>query len=168
MKTPTLHDLLERYKIDVELFNIEDTFDIENMAYKRKEIINRFNELTKKEKMEFLMIDSKFNTHVPEIKKRYPKLYELVIKPANEEKKQILAKSKDISIGSELIGTIAGRSGVSKKTVEKNLRSVFRLILEELEEKGVVKIPGIGMFKAEEEEIIFIPDSRITKKASSV
>ena len=89
METLSIQDLLKRYKIDVELLNLEDTFDLENMAYKRKDILEKFNELTEEEKKEFLEIDKEFQRYVPEIKKLYPRLYELVIKPVNNKLEKI-------------------------------------------------------------------------------
>ncbi len=64
-------ELLRRYKIDIEHINLEDTFDLENMFYKRKELIKRFNTLTLKELSEFLKLEKEIAKHIPEIKKRY-------------------------------------------------------------------------------------------------
>ncbi len=89
MKTLNIQDLLKRYKIDVELLNLEDTFDLENMAYKRKYILERFDTLTEEEKNEFFRVDEKFQKHIPEIKKLYPKLYELVIEPTDKKLKKL-------------------------------------------------------------------------------
>ncbi|NPA58518.1 MAG: hypothetical protein GXN94_04395 [Aquificae bacterium] len=92
-----MQTLLERYRIDVELFHIEDTFDIENMAYKRKEIIENFTRLSEKEKKEFFRIDSVFKKYIPQIKKTYPQLYELVIKPANSKIEKLTSSKKETS-----------------------------------------------------------------------
>ena len=78
-------ELLRRYKIDVEYINLEDTFDLENVFYKRQELIKRFNTLTLKELSEFLKLEKEITKHIPEIKKRYSFFYEKVIEPATKE-----------------------------------------------------------------------------------
>lgn len=88
MKTLNIQELLRRYKIDVDLFDIEDTFDVEDMAYKRKEILDKFDSLTQRQKKEFLDIDKKFMEYIPKIKEKYPRLYDLVIKSVNEDLKE--------------------------------------------------------------------------------
>ena len=39
-------ELLRRYKIDVEHINLEGTFELVNVFYKRQELIKRFDTLT--------------------------------------------------------------------------------------------------------------------------
>ncbi len=78
-------ELLRRYKIDVEYINLEDTFDLENVFYKRQELIKRFNTLTLKELSEFLKLEKEITKHIPGIKKRYSFFYEKVIEPVTKE-----------------------------------------------------------------------------------
>ena len=68
-------ELLRRYKIDVEFINLEDTFDLENMFYKRQELIKRFNTLTLEELSEFLKLEKEITKHIPDIKRRYNLFY---------------------------------------------------------------------------------------------
>ena len=62
-------ELLRRYKIDVEFINLEDTFDLENMFYKRQELIKSFDTLTLEELSEFLKLEKEITKHIPEIKR---------------------------------------------------------------------------------------------------
>jgi len=76
-------ELLRRYKIDVEYINLEDIFDLENVFYKRQELIKRL--LTLEELSLFLKLEKEIAKYIPEIKKRYRLFYEKVIEPATKE-----------------------------------------------------------------------------------
>ena len=103
MKDLSIGDLLDKYKIDVEQFNIKDGSNIESiksMLYKRKKIVEIFEEridkLSEEEKnqfFEFLKVDDKFlEQHIPDIRAFYPELYELEIEPVDYKILKLLEK----------------------------------------------------------------------------
>ena len=155
MKTLSIQDLLKRYKIDVELFNLEDTFDLENMAYKRRNILEKFSELTEEEKKEFLEIDKEFQKYIPEIKELYPRLYELVIEPVNKKLEKINKQDnyytphipRKFGHENNLIMKVAMHTGLPYEKVYRCLNTTLSVILNELRKKTIVEIEGLGTFK---------------------
>ncbi|RUM62276.1 MAG: hypothetical protein DSY59_00515 [Persephonella sp.] len=96
MKTLDMQDLLKQYKIDVEFiedFIDNDPVEIQEVFYKRMEILKHFDELNWKEVKEFLKIEKLLDKYLPTIKEKYPLLYEKIIEPENK-----LLKNKLIEI----------------------------------------------------------------------
>jgi len=87
MKTQNMENLLEQYKVDVDFlkdFIGNDTVELQEIFYKRKEILENFEELTIKQLKTFLKTEKKLGKYLPEIKEKYPYLYEKIIQPENE------------------------------------------------------------------------------------
>ncbi|WP_456383769.1 hypothetical protein [Persephonella sp.] len=85
MKTINTQDLLRFYRIDVEHIDLDDTFELEDLFFKRKALIERFNTLTVEEVIEFFRLEKQLQKFIPQVKKRYPRFYEKVIKPTTDE-----------------------------------------------------------------------------------
>ncbi len=95
MKTLNTQELLKHYKIDVEFIDLENTFELEDLFFKRKEIVKRFNSLTLDEIVEFFKLEKELTKYLPEIKRRYKLFYEKVIKPTNYELQEKLRFIKE-------------------------------------------------------------------------
>jgi len=85
-----MQDLLRQYKIDVK--NVKDFIDndpveIQELFYRRNEILKNFDNLTWKEIKEFLSIEKELSKYLKKIKQKYPLLYEKIIGPQNEDLK---------------------------------------------------------------------------------
>lgn len=85
-----IQDLLEQYKIDVKYvkdFIDNDPVEIQELFYRRNEILKNFDNLTWKEIKEFLSIEKELSKYLKEIKQKYPLLYEKIVEPQNEDLK---------------------------------------------------------------------------------
>jgi len=90
MKTLDMQELLKQYKIDVEFieeFLDNDDVEIEELFYRRGEILKNFDDLTWKQLKEFLNSEKTLDRFLNEIRKRYPRLYEKVVEPQNKQLK---------------------------------------------------------------------------------
>jgi len=95
MKTLNTQEFLKHYKIDVEFIDLEDTFELEDLFFKRREIVKRFNSLTLDEIVEFFKLEKELANYLPEIKRRYKLFYDKVIKPTNYELQEKLKFIKE-------------------------------------------------------------------------
>ncbi len=87
MRTLDMQELLKQYKIDVEFikdFIDNDDVEIEELFYRRGEILKHFDELTWKQVKEFLNNEKILDKFLYQIKEKYPLLYEKVIEPQNK------------------------------------------------------------------------------------
>ena len=85
-----MQDLLEQYKIDVKYikdFIDNDPVEIQEVFYRRDEILKNFDNLSWKEVKEFLRIEKELSKYLNEIKQKYPLLYERIVEPQNEDLK---------------------------------------------------------------------------------
>ncbi|MCW4574014.1 hypothetical protein OOJ74_08385 [Venenivibrio stagnispumantis] len=82
-----MQDLLGQYKIDVKYvkdFIDNDPVEIQELFYRRDEILKNFDNLTWKEIKEFLSIEKELSKYLKKIKQKYPLLYEKIVEPQNE------------------------------------------------------------------------------------
>ena len=96
MKTIDMQELLRQYKIDVEFvkdFIGNDDVEIEELFYRRGEILKHFDELTWKQLKEFLNSEKILDKFLNQIKENYPLLYEKIVEPQNK-----LLKTKLIDV----------------------------------------------------------------------
>ncbi|SMP21201.1 hypothetical protein SAMN06264868_12232 [Venenivibrio stagnispumantis] len=87
MKIMNMQDLLGQYKIDVKYvkdFIDNDPVEIQELFYRRDEILKNFDNLTWKEIKEFLSIEKELSKYLKKIKQKYPLLYEKIVEPQNE------------------------------------------------------------------------------------
>jgi len=85
-----MQDLLEQYKIDVKYikdFIDNDPVEIQEVFYRRDEILRNFDNLTWKEIKEFLSIEKELSKYLKRIRQKYPLLYEKIVEPQNEDLK---------------------------------------------------------------------------------
>ncbi len=90
MKIMNMQDLLEQYKIDVKYikdFMDNDPVEIQEVFYRRGEILKNFDNLTWKEIKEFLSVEKKLSKYLKRIREKYPYLYEKIIESQNEDLK---------------------------------------------------------------------------------
>ena len=85
-----MQNLLEQYKIDVKYikdFIDNDPVEIQEVFYRRDEILRNFDNLTWKEIKEFLSIEKELSKYLKRIREKYPLLYEKIVEPQNEDLK---------------------------------------------------------------------------------
>jgi len=90
MRIINMQDLLEQYKIDVKYikdFIDNDPVEIQEVFYRRDEILRNFDNLTWKEIKEFLSIEKELSKYLKRIREKYPLLYEKIVEPQNEDLK---------------------------------------------------------------------------------
>ncbi len=90
MRTMNMQNLLKQYKIDVKYikdFIDNDPVEIQEVFYRRGEILKNFDNLTWKEVKEFLSIEKELSKYIKKIRQKYPLLYEKIVEPQNEDLK---------------------------------------------------------------------------------